>query len=80
MRAVLAVVLLLAPLGLAGCKSGICEGGCVCFSSESQCASEGCERVYTRQPNGSLKYDGCTNGPGGMYVLDAGTISDASSQ
>jgi hypothetical protein len=46
----------------------------------SQCASEMCERVYTRQPNGSLKYYGCTNGPPGTLVLDAGTVSDASSQ
>jgi hypothetical protein len=79
-RTVAALALLLLPIWLTGCPSGICEGGCVCVSSESQCAALACERVYARQPNGSLKYDGCTNGPSGIYVIDAGLISDANSQ
>jgi len=79
-RTAVVLALLLAPLGLAGCPSGTCEGGCVCAASESQCSALACERVYTRQPNGSLKYDGCTNGPSGIDVIDAGLILDASSQ
>lgn len=52
----------------------VCNAGCLCGSpSESDCAAEECERVYTRQPDGSLKYDSCTNGPNGSLVLDGGS-------
>ncbi len=79
MRTVIWLALLLVPIGLIGC-SGVCEGGCVCFSSESQCAAAQCAREYSRQPNGSLKYAGCTNGPANdIYVIDAGLL-DANSQ
>ena len=77
MRTVAALALLLASVGLSGCPSGVCEAGCLCISSESQCASLGCKRVYTREPSGSPKYDYCTNGPSGIYIMDASTTSDA---
>ena len=82
MRTVAALALLLSSVWLSGCSSGsTCEAGCLCLSSEAQCAAEACARVYTRQSNGSLKYDYCTNGPSnGVYVVDAGLISDANSQ
>jgi hypothetical protein len=52
----------------------VCNSGCLCGSpSESDCAAEECERVYTRQPDGSLKYDRCTNGPNSSLVLDGGS-------
>ena len=52
----------------------VCHAGCLCGSlSESDCAAEECERVYTRQPDGSLTYDSCTNGPNGGLVLDGGS-------
>jgi hypothetical protein len=53
---------------------GICSGGCLCGTpTESQCTAEECERVYTRQADGGLKYDYCTNGPSGSLVLDGGS-------
>lgn len=52
----------------------VCHAGCLCGSpSESDCAAEECERVYTRQPDGSLKYDYCTNGASSTLVLDGGS-------
>ena len=52
----------------------VCSGGCLCGDpSESECAAEECERVYARQPDGSLKYDYCTNGANGSLVLDGGS-------
>lgn len=79
MRWVMFIALLLASHGLLGC-SGVCQGGCVCSSSESECAAAHCAKVYSRQPNGSLKYAGCTNGPADAnYVIDAGLL-DANSQ
>jgi hypothetical protein len=52
----------------------VCTAGCLCGSpSESDCAAEECERVYTRQSDGSLKYDHCTNGPNSSLVLDGGS-------
>jgi hypothetical protein len=82
----MALALVLLSLGLLGCStdqpggSQICNGGCLCGTpSESECAAEMCERAYSRQPDGSLKYAYCTNGPSnGIYVIDAGLISDAS--
>ena len=52
----------------------VCTRGCLCGTpSESDCAAEECERVYTRQSDGSLKYDYCTNGPNRDLVLDGGS-------
>jgi hypothetical protein len=61
-------------VALSPTDGGTCNGGCLCGSpSESQCTAEECERVYTRQPDGGLKYDYCTNGPSGSLVLDGGS-------
>ncbi|HVZ87517.1 MAG TPA: hypothetical protein VHG72_11145 [Polyangia bacterium] len=89
MRTAWALALGLTAIGLVGCTSkddpggpDICGAGCLCGNpSESQCMAEMCARAYSRQPDGSLKYAYCTNGPeNGIYVIDAGFITDASSQ
>ncbi len=83
MRMAWALALGLAAMGLSTCgNGGDCAAGCLCGNpSESQCAAEMCTRAYSRQSNGSLKYAYCTNGPeNGIYVIDAGFITDASSQ
>jgi len=82
MRCCLVLSLLMSLLILGACDElipsipgvDVCNTGCLCGSpSESDCAAEECERVYTRRPDGSLEYDYCTNGPNRSLVVDGGS-------